>query len=260
LSSQAGAILELSGVSKAYGGVQAVQGCDFTVPEGAVIGLIGPNGAGKSTTIDLVSGFQNPDSGSIRFAGTEIAGMPAYKISRLGLIRTFQASREWAKLTVIENMLVAAPPRGRESVWRALVQIGRLRSEEAADRVHAREVLERLNLIALKDERAGNLSGGQKRLLEFARILMARPRMVLLDEPLAGVNPVLSERIHDAIKTLQHEQITVLLVEHNLPFVERVCDSVIVMALGKRIAVGSMEEMRGDSAVVDAYLGEVVSA
>ena len=260
MSSQAGAILELSGVSKAYGGVQAVTDCDFTVPEGAVIGLIGPNGAGKSTTIDLVSGFQNPDSGSIRFAGTEIAGMPAHKISRLGLIRTFQASREWAKLTVMENMLVAAPPRGREAVWRSLFQAGRLRSEESNDRVNARVILERLNLIALKDERAGNLSGGQKRLLEFARILMARPRMVLLDEPLAGVNPVLSERIHDAIKTLQSEQITVLLVEHNLPFVEGVCDSVIVMALGKRIATGSMEEMRADRHVVDAYLGEVAIA
>ena len=260
MSSQGGAILELSGVDKSYGGVQAVRGCEFTVPEGAVIGLIGPNGAGKSTTIELISGFQNPDSGSIRFAGTEIAGMPAFQVSRLGLIRTFQASREWAKLTVMENMLVAAPPRGRESMWRGLAQLGRLRSEENADRVQAREVLTSLNLIKLKDERAGNLSGGQKRLLEFARILMAKPRMVLLDEPLAGVNPVLSPRITDAIKTLQREKITVLLVEHNLPFVEEVCGSVIVMALGKRIATGTMNEIRADRTVIDAYLGEVASA
>jgi ABC-type branched-subunit amino acid transport system ATPase component len=260
LSSQGGAILELSGVEKSYGGVQAVRGCDFTVPEGAVVGLIGPNGAGKSTTIELISGFQDADTGSIRFGGTEIVGKPAYQVSRLGLIRTFQSSREWAKLTVMENMLVAAPPRGRESIWRALVQRGQLRSEENADRVQAREVLATLNLIKLKDERAGNLSGGQKRLLEFARILMAKPRMVLLDEPLAGVNPVLSERIAEAIMTLQREQITVLLVEHNLPFVEEVCESVIVMALGKRIATGTMNEMRADRDVIDAYLGEVASA
>jgi ABC-type branched-subunit amino acid transport system ATPase component len=260
LTEPATTLLELKGVEKNFGGVQAIRGCDFTVDEGRIIGLIGPNGAGKSTTIDVIAGFQKPDAGSIRFAGQEIGGMAAHRVSRLGLMRTFQSAREWAKLTVMENMLVAAPPRNRESIWRAIITPGALRSQEDEDRVLAREVMTSLNLITLKDELAGNLSGGQKRLLEFARILMARPRMVLLDEPLAGVNPVLSGRIGEAIQTLRSEKITVVLVEHNLPFVEEVCDSVIVMALGKRIAAGSMDEMRSNSGVVDAYLGEVAVA
>jgi ABC-type branched-subunit amino acid transport system ATPase component len=253
----AGALLRVSGLSKGFGGVQAVRDCSFAIPSGKIIGLIGPNGAGKSTTLDLISGFKRADSGSVRFDGREIRGMPPHNISRLGLMRTFQTPREWPLLTVMENMLLAAPARGRDAVWRALVTPRRLQRLEAEDRVGARQMLKQFGLIRLKDEPAGNLSGGQKRLLEFARILFARPRMVLLDEPLAGVNPVLAGRMTEAISTLSGEGITLLMVEHNLQLVETVCDSVIVMDLGTAIAEGSMGQLRQNAAVVDAYLGEV---
>jgi ABC-type branched-subunit amino acid transport system ATPase component len=222
-----------------------------------ILGLIGPNGAGKSTALGLISGFLRPDGGSVLFAGQQIQGWPGYRVSRAGLMRTFQSPREWAGLTVMDNMLIAAPQRGRNVIWRALLTRRTLARDEAADRIHAREVLEEFNLTHLRDEYAGNLSGGQKRLLEFARISFARPRMVLLDEPLAGVNPVLSQRIGEAIARLRATGVTVVLVEHNLPFVERVCDSVVVMAEGVCIAQGSLAELRADRRVVDAYLGEV---
>jgi branched-chain amino acid transport system ATP-binding protein len=248
------------GLSKGFGGVQAVRDCSFAVPSGKVIGLIGPNGAGKSTTLDLISGFKQADSGSVWFAGSEIRGLPSHRISRLGLMRTFQTPREWPLLTVMENMLLAAPAGGRDAVWRALLTPRRLRRLEQEDRVAARRMLGEFGLLQLKDEPAGNLSGGQKRLLEFARILFARPQMVLLDEPLAGVNPVLAGRMTEAISTLASESITLLMVEHNLQLVETVCEWVIVMDLGTPIAEGSMDQLRQNAAVVDAYLGEVPSA
>jgi ABC-type branched-subunit amino acid transport system ATPase component len=174
-------------------------------------------------------------------------------------MRTFQTSREWPHLTVMQNMLVAFPPGHREAVWRAFLTRRALRRSEDLNRVRAREVLAEFGLGRLKNEYAGNLSGGQKRLLEFARVVVARPRMVLLDEPLAGVNPVLGKRIAEAIGQLRGEGITLLLVEHNLPFVDEVCDSVIVMALGKQIAEGSLDELRQNPLIVDAYLGEVTT-
>jgi neutral amino acid transport system ATP-binding protein len=254
---EAQSLLEVSGLDKRFGGVQAVRDCSFTIPSGKVIGLIGPNGAGKSTTLDLISGFKRADAGSVQFAGREIRGLPPHEISTLGLMRTFQTPREWPLLTVMENMLLAAPARGRDAVWRALLTRRRLGRLEQDDRVAARQMLREFGLLHLKDEPAGNLSGGQKRLLEFARILFARPRMVLLDEPLAGVNPVLAGRMTDAISTLASESITLLMVEHNLQLVETVCEWVIVMDLGTSIAEGSMGQLRRNAAVVDAYLGEV---
>jgi ABC-type branched-subunit amino acid transport system ATPase component len=250
-------LLDVAGLCKSFGGVQAVRNCNLTVAEGTIVGLIGPNGAGKSTTIDLISGFKRPDAGTIRFAGQEIQGQPPHRVSRLGLMRTFQTAREWPRLTVMDNMLLAAPVNGREAVWRALLTPRRLRRAEDEDRVTARALLREFGLLALKDEYAGNLSGGQKRLLEFARIMFARPRMVVLDEPMAGVNPVLATSMCEAMAALTAEGITVLMVEHNLPFVERVCPRTIVMAEGACIAEGSMETLRGHAAVVDAYLGEV---
>ena len=252
-------LLTVQGLTKSFGGVHAVRDCSFAVQQGTVTGLIGPNGAGKSTAIDVIAGFQRPDVGVVRFGDQQIQGWPAHRISRLGLMRTFQAAREWAGLTVMENMLVAAPQQGRDTVWRALVAPGQLRRAEQEDRLRAREILDQFGLLALRDELAGNLSGGQKRLLEFARIALARPHMVLLDEPLAGVNPVLGHRMGQAIESLVEGGITVLMVEHNLPFVERICGTVIVMALGTCIATGDMQTLRGDAAVVDAYLGQVAA-
>jgi branched-chain amino acid transport system permease protein len=251
------ALLEVSALAKSFGGVKAVDGASFTVREGSLTGLIGPNGAGKSTAINLISGFERPDGGRVVFAGRDIGGMPAHLVSRLGLVRSFQTPREWPGLTVMENMLLAVPVGAREAIWRGVCTPRALRRAEAADRARARELLDEVGLLRLKDEPAGNLSGGQKRLLEFARIVAARPRLVLLDEPQAGVNPVLRERMAELIRAMVRGGITVLMVEHNLPFLESLCDVVVVMALGRCIAEGSMADLRANAAVVDAYLGQV---
>ncbi|MGH3209220.1 MAG: ABC transporter permease subunit [Trebonia sp.] len=249
-------VLRVSNVMRAFGGVRAVDGASFEVRRGSLTGLIGPNGAGKSTMINLISGFDAPDAGTIEFDGKRIEGKPAHAVSRLGLMRSFQTPREWAGLTVMENMLLSAPVDGRDAIWRGLLTARRLRAAENADRVRARELLDMVGLLKLKDEPSGNLSGGQKRLLEFARLAVASPRLVLLDEPQAGVNPVLRERMGDLILAMVEADITVLMVEHNLPFLERLCNHVIVMALGQTIAAGSMAELRANPEVVDAYLGQ----
>jgi branched-chain amino acid transport system permease protein len=248
--------LRVSNVVRAFGGVRAVDGASFEVRRGSLTGLIGPNGAGKSTMINLISGFDAPDAGVIEFDGKRIDGKPAHTVARLGLMRSFQTPREWGGLTVMDNMLLSAPVEGRDAVWRGLLTAGRLRTAENADRVRARELLDAVGLLGLKDEPAGNLSGGQKRLLEFARLAAAAPRLVLLDEPQAGVNPVLRERMGDLILAMVEADITVLMVEHNLPFLERLCGHIIVMALGQTIASGSMAELRANRDVVDAYLGQ----
>jgi len=249
--------LEVAHVAKNFGGVRAVVDGWLSVPKGTTVGLIGPNGAGKSTMIEMISGFLAPDSGKIILAGEEIQGKPAHQVAERGLIRTFQTPREWRGLTVMENMLLAADQKGRDAAWRAIFARRKLRAAEQLDRARARELLERFGLLALRDEFAGSLSGGQKRLLEFARIAMRSPRVVLLDEPCAGVNPVLQRNIEEAIVGLQQDGITVLLVEHNLPFVERACQDIYVMAQGTTIAKGSLAELRKVPAVIDAYLGEV---
>lgn len=253
--SAAAPALEVVGLEKSFGGVRAVRGCSFAIPEGCVTGLIGPNGAGKSTAIDLITGFQPLDAGTVRFAGREIQGWPAFRIARTGLMRTFQIPREWPRLTVMDNVLLALPDAGRAEVWRALFARGSLRALDGADRRAAREILDHFGLLGLRNEYAGNLSGGQKRLLELARIFAAKPRFVLMDEPLSGVNPVLGERIGHGINALVERGTTVLMVEHNLPFVDRMCSTVVVMALGRVIATGPLEELWTNPAVVDAYLG-----
>jgi len=251
------ALLEVRGLSKRFGGVEVVRDCTFAVPEGTVVGLIGPNGAGKSTAIDLITGFRAPDAGVVRFAGREIQGWSPDRISRLGVIRTFQLPKEWPGLTVMENMVIAAPEHGRDAIWRPFFAAERLCRAEHEDRKRAGEILEELGLLALQNEPAGTLSGGEKRLLEFARIAMARPRMMILDEPMGGVNPVVGARVADAITGLAARGTTVLIVEHDLAFVERVCDMVIVMSLGTVIAAGPFSALRSNRAVIDAYLGGV---
>lgn len=249
------ALLEIEGLSKSFGGVHAVHDCTFAVPEGHVVGLIGPNGAGKSTVVDLVSGFGRPDAGRIALAGQQLVGKRPDVISRLGLIRTFQTPREWPNLTAMDNVLLAMRQFQRESLWRSLTRARRIHREEQADRAAAREILERFQLAELADQRAARLSGGQKRLLEFARIAAARPRLVILDEPMGGVNPVLGARISEAVRDLADSGHTVVIVEHNLPFIERTCDQVVVMDLGEVIAQGPFAGLRDNPRVVDAYLG-----
>ncbi len=248
--------LVVKGLSKHFGGVIAVDNCSFQILQGQVTGLIGPNGAGKSTAIDLIAGFKLPDTGTVLFEGAAIQGLPPHRVSRLGLIRTFQTPREWPALTVLENVLLARWDRERKTFWRSLSGSGRLQhSTPDADFVRARAILKELGLTELTNERAGNLSGGQKRLVEFARIRMASPHLVILDEPMGGVNPVLGERMAEAIQGFVDAGTTVLIVEHNLPFIERVTHHVIVMAEGSVIADGSFESLRSNQSVIDAYLG-----
>ena len=248
--------LEVKGLSKSFGGVKAVDGCSFTAPRGKVTGLIGPNGAGKSTAIDLISGFKLPDAGTVTFEGHDVQGLAPHRISRLGLIRTFQSPREWPGLTVLENVIMACWDAGRETFWRAVVGLNRAqRTTSESELAKAREILGEFGLGTLRNERAGNLSGGQKRLVEFARIRMAEPKLVVLDEPMGGVNPVLGERMALAIEGFISAGTSVIVVEHNLPFIERVTDHVVVMALGAVIATGPFQTLRANQEVIDAYLG-----
>jgi branched-chain amino acid transport system ATP-binding protein len=259
MSDPAGAnALEVQGLSKHFGGVYAVEACSFKAPLGQVTGLIGPNGAGKSTAIDLISGFKLPDAGTIIFKGRHLEGLPPHRISRLGLVRTFQSPREWPGLTVLENVVMARWDAGRESFIRGVFRLGE-RGAAETELVRALEIITELGLNALRNERAGNLSGGQKRLVEFARIRMAQPDLVILDEPMGGVNPVMGERMAVAIEGFISSGTSVIVVEHNLPFIERVTQHVIVMAQGSVIAEGPFESLRSSQVVVDAYLGEVVS-
>ena len=249
------ALLEIENLTKSFGGVHAVRNCTFSIPEGQVVGLIGPNGAGKSTVVDLVSGFGRPDSGSVRFAGEPIVGKRPDVISRLGLIRTFQTPREWRHLTVMDNVLLARRRFANESLWRSLTRARRIRRDEEKDRAVVRAILERFQLAELRNELADRLSGGQKRLLEFARVAAAEARLIILDEPMGGVNPVLGARIGEAVGHFAGEGRSVIVVEHNLPFIESTCHQVVVMDLGEVIAQGPFSGLRGNPRVIEAYLG-----
>lgn len=248
-------LLEVSRLSKRFGGVHAVEGCSFGVDANEVVGLIGPNGAGKSTVIGLISGFETATAGVVVFDGVNVTRKPAHQRGNLGLLRSFQLARVWDRLTLLENLLVAASNPSREVMWRQFLPDPRQRRAELDDRSRAREVLAEFDLLSLKDIPAGQLSGGQRRLLEFARILMAQPRLVLLDEPSASLSPFMSERIADGIGRLSRAGIAVLLIEHDLPLVESTCSRILCMAAGRLIAEGSMEELRNNELVVRAYLG-----
>jgi ABC-type branched-subunit amino acid transport system ATPase component len=250
-------ILETRNMTKIFGGLRAVDDCSFTVTRGSVTGLIGPNGAGKSTAANLISGFLRADSGNILFNGKDIARLPVHTIARLGLTRTFQITREFERLTVTENLMAAPHDQLGESFWPGLLGLPAVRRQEDEYLQRALKLLQDFDLYRLHDEYAGNLSGGQRRLLELARVVMTQPKLLLLDEPFAGINPVLAARLSEFIEALCQEQgITFLIIEHNLAMVERLCHTVIVMSQGRTIAEGSMAELRQNPAVVDAYLGE----
>jgi ABC-type branched-subunit amino acid transport system ATPase component len=248
-------VIALEGLSVELGGKPVLDSVRAAIVDGEWVALIGPNGAGKSTVVDLVSGFGRPDSGSVRFGGEQLIGKRPDIISRLGLIRTFQTPREWRNLTVMDNLLLARRRFANESLWRSMTRARRIRRAEEADRAEIRVILERFQLAELKNELAVRLSGGQKRLLEFARLAAAGPRLIILDEPMGGVNPVLGARIGDAVGHFAAEGAAVIVVEHNLPFIERTCDQVVVMDLGEVIAQGPFAGLRDNPRVVDAYLG-----
>ena len=239
-------LLEIDGLSKGFGGVQAVDDCSFSVPETTMTALIGPNGSGKTTVFNLVTGYLPRDGGAIRFAGRPIARPDPIRLYRLGLTRTFQQARIFPMISVRDNMIVAIPQPARAFF--------RMRST-AVERNRADEVLDEFGLLRLAEAQAGELSFGQRKLLEFATVLMSRPQLVLLDEPTSGVNPTMVQIMERHIRELHASGLTFLIVEHDMNLVMRLCDPVIVLDHGAKIMEGRPEEVQADQRVLDAYLG-----
>ena len=252
--------LRVEGLVKRFGGITAVDGATFEVEEGSLTGLIGPNGAGKSTTFNCITGVHGPTDGTIYFKGDDITGLEPYEIAQRGMVRTFQIARELEDMTVLENLMLAPKNQGGESVFRSVTPglRGGVVSEEEEIRERVWEMLEFFEIDHLAGEYAGGLSGGQRKLLEMARALMADPDVVLLDEPLAGVNPTLEEKLLDRIHELREEGYTFLLVEHDMDIIMNNCERVIVMHQGQVLAEGPPAEIRSNDRVIDAYLGEDV--
>ncbi|HEU4723593.1 MAG TPA: ABC transporter ATP-binding protein [Gemmatimonadaceae bacterium] len=250
-----GPIVEISDVRCHFGGVKAVDGASFALQRGRITGLIGPNGAGKSTLLNSVAGSLRPTGGTIRFEGDDITGRPPHEIARSGLLRTFQRSSEFGHLTVMENLVAAAPGCRGTTVLGALRSKRSWKTDEDAAVVEARALLERFDMWEKAHDYAGELSGGQKRLVELMRALMARPTVLLLDEPFAGVLPSLVRRIERHLMDLRREGLTMMLVEHDLGTIERLSDHVVVMANGRVLAEGMLSELREHRGVIDAYLG-----
>jgi branched-chain amino acid transport system ATP-binding protein len=249
-------ILEVRDVVRRFGGLRAVDGASLEVAGSSITALIGPNGAGKSTLFNVVSGFLRAEAGSVTFEGRRIDRSPAHRIARHGLVRTFQTPRALLRLTVLENLLLAAPGQVGERLTGLLLRPLRARAQERAARSRARELLSLVRLDRHADDYAGVLSGGQRKLLEFARALMAEPRLVLLDEPMAGVNPSLGRELVEHVLQRRDERgTTFLFVEHDLDVVMEASDRVIVMSEGRVISSGTPAEVRADERVVDAYLG-----
>ena len=317
------AILEVEGLEKHFGGITAVDGVSFDIERGAITGLIGPNGAGKTTTFNLVSGFLEPDAGTIRYDGRDIqelmrpsrgeqavwlgsggivfgglglaagaalgamgpalAGTAAaggavgagvylgqerykdrspgyrhtrpYQLSKAGLVRTFQITRELQGMTVLENLMLAPPGQRGEHLWAAWLRQGQVAEDERKLREEAHAMLEFLELDHLTDELAGNLSGGQRKLLELGRVLMTDPDLILLDEPVAGVNPTLTRKLLEQIQQLREEGYTFLIVEHDMEVIMNISDTIIVMSEGDKLMEGTPAEVQSDERVIDAYLG-----
>ncbi|WP_123620931.1 ABC transporter ATP-binding protein [Halorubrum sp. CSM-61] len=250
--------LRVEGLVKRFGGVTAVDGATFEVEQGSLTGLIGPNGAGKSTTFNCITGVHEPTAGSVYFKGENVTGLEPYRMARKGLVRTFQIARELSEMTVLENLMLAPKGQIGESAIRAVTPglRGEVIEQEEEIRERAWETLDFFEIDHLATEHAGNLSGGQRKLLEMARALMTDPEVVLLDEPLAGVNPTLEEKLLDRIHQLREDGYTFLLVEHDMDVIMNNCEHVIVMHQGSVLAEGTGDEIRNDERVIEAYLGE----
>jgi branched-chain amino acid transport system ATP-binding protein len=249
-------MLEIKGVDKSFGGLMAVSNCSLKVEEGSITGLIGPNGAGKTTLFNVITGHYKPDSGNIMFQGEAIDALAPHEIYKKKIYRTFQITREFAQMTVLENLMIMPEGQIGEKIWNTLFVPGSVRRQEEEIRDKALGVLEFVELIDLKDEYAGLLSGGQKKLLELARSMMAEPKMVLLDEPGAGVNPTLMQKLIAKIRQLREEEnLTFFLIEHDMDMVMNLCNPVIVMSEGKKLAEGTPEEIKKNESVLEAYLG-----
>lgn len=248
------AMLAAKDIHRHFEGMHAVDGVSLEVMPGKITGLIGPNGAGKSTFMAVLAGTLPATSGTIVFDGEDITHMPAYMRARRRLVRTFQLPSEFAQLTVLENLLVAAPTNRGDSLFGALMGKRYWIEDERRLVDEARSLLKRFGMSAKESDYAGSMSGGQKRLIEIMRALMLHPRLLLLDEPMSGVHPKIVEEIQYYLQDLRAEGLTILMVEHELHMVERLCDTVVVMAQGKVIGSGTMSSLRRQREIVDAYL------
>jgi len=256
---EANAPLAANGLVKVFGGLRAVDDMSIALRRGEILGVIGPNGAGKTTLFNLLAGSIRPDAGSIRIGGRDLTRAGAEARIGAGVGRTFQIPRPFAQMTVLENLLTGAQGQSGERAWMNLLRPGRVAAEEQATVDKARSLLAFVTLSALEGEPAQVLSGGQRKLLELARVLMADPEVILLDEPAAGVNPSLLELIIDRLLELNAAGKSILLIEHNMQAVSRLCRRVVVMASGRHLAEGTPAQVASDPAVVDAYLGGAVA-
>lgn len=249
-------LLKAEDLSKHFGGIRAVNNASIEVHSGTITGLIGPNGAGKTTLFNLLSNFIRPDSGQVIFDGQPIHHLPSNEIALKGCVRTFQVARVLSRLSVLDNMLLATPHQTGENLFKLWFQNPTVRQQEKENKVRAMEILESVGLAAKAYDYAGALSGGQRKLLEMARVLMTQPKLILLDEPAAGVNPTLIGQICEHIETWNKQGITFLIIEHNMDMVMSLCDHVWVLAEGTNLADGTPEDIQKNSAVLEAYLGE----
>ena len=249
-------MITISGVNKHFGGIHAVRDATLQIETGSITGLIGPNGAGKTTLFNVIAGLYKPDSGTVQLDGQDITGLAPHELFARGLLRTFQIAHEFSSLTVRENLMMVPQNQSGERLMDAWLQPAKIRQEEAALITKANEVISFLQLDLVENERAGNLSGGQKKLLELGRTMMTDAKIVFLDEVGAGVNRTLLNHIGDSILRLNREQgYTFCMIEHDMEFISRLCDPVIVMAEGSVLATGSAAEIRNNDDVIEAYLG-----
>ncbi|PSP89038.1 ABC transporter ATP-binding protein [Halobacteriales archaeon QS_4_66_20] len=249
--------LRVEGLRKEFGGIVAVDGTSFEIEEGTMTGLIGPNGAGKSTTFNCITGVHEPTAGTVQFQGEDITGLAPNKVANRGLVRTFQIARELEEMTVLENMLLAPKGQRGEALWRSVLPFvrGSVIEQETEILEDCWEMLEFFEIDHLAHEYAGNLSGGQRKLLELARALLTEPTMLLLDEPFAGVNPSLEERLLEHIHELREQGYTFLIVEHDMDLIMQNCEHIIVMHQGQVLTEGTPAEVKQNEQVVEAYLG-----
>lgn len=250
-------MLSAQQVSKSFGGFQALNRCNLEIARESITGIIGPNGAGKSTLFNILGGLIPPDAGAVHFAGRDIAGLRSDQRARLGLVRTFQISRELGELTVLENMLLASPMHRGEAIWRSFLTPSRVRSDESKAMARARELLQQVDLWLLANEPAKNLSGGQKKLLEIARALMLDPKIILLDEPTAGVSPLMTKSLGETITRLRARGLTFAIIEHDMDVIAELCSPIYVLAEGRTLMSGTFNEVVGNREVMHAYLGKV---